>query len=164
MLNIRLAEEKDLREILDIYNQAVETTNATFDTEPRQWEQQLAWFSKHGPKHPVLVAGFEGTVLGWASLSQWSDRPAYDGTAEVSLYVEQNQRGKGVGKALLSAILEEGKKAGLHTVIARITEGNAASIYLHEKEGFQMIGTMKEVGVKFGKLLDVHMLQKIYTH
>lgn len=101
-------------------------------------------------------------VVGWASLSKWSDRLAYADTAEISLYVQESLRGQGIGKRLVEAIVVEGEKVGLHTVIARIAGGNQVSIRLHEAVGFNHIGVMREVGRKFGELLDVYLMQKIY--
>jgi phosphinothricin acetyltransferase len=162
MLIIRPAKLEDLDRIAQIYNEAVQTTVATFDTEPRTIEAQRVWFENHGPKHPLLVAESDGVIWGWASLSKWSDRRAYADTAEISLYVKEEVRGRGIGRKLLEAIDGEGEKVGLHTVIARIAEGNPVSIYLHESLGFEHIGIMREVGRKFGKLLDVYLMQKIY--
>ena len=160
---IRPARRRDLISITGIYNEAIETTNATFDTTLKTLKEQGDWFSRHGEKYPLLVAELDGKVTGWASLSQWSDRCAYSGTAEISLYVNSRNRGKGVGRRLLFEIVEAGRKAGLHTVIARISEGNAISVHLHESVGFEKVGVMREVGRKFGKLLDVHMYQLIYS-
>ena len=95
-------------------------------------------------------------------MSKWSDRCGYSATAEISVYVDEKHQGKGIGRKLLEAIILEGQEAGLHTLIARIAEGSEASINLHKSAGFEHIGTMKEVGRKFGKRLDVHLLQKIY--
>ncbi|MDD5313217.1 MAG: GNAT family N-acetyltransferase [Dehalococcoidia bacterium] len=162
MINIRSALPQDVGAITEIYNQAILRTTATFDTEPKSAEAQQTWFAEHDSQHPVLVAEKDGVVAGWASLSRWSDRCAYSGTAEISLYIAEGERGKGIGRKLFEAILLEGQKAGLHTVIARIVEGNAASIHLYERAGFIPIGTMREVGRKFDKLLDVLLLQKIY--
>jgi phosphinothricin acetyltransferase len=100
--------------------------------------------------------------VGWASLSRWSERAAYDTTAEVSLYVHKNARNKGIGKKLLEVLTLEGGRVGLHSLIARITEGNEKSFYLHELFGFETVGTLKEIGKKFGQYLDVRILQKIY--
>jgi L-amino acid N-acyltransferase YncA len=162
MLQIRPATEADVPAITDIYNEAIENTTATFDTEPKDFEERLQWFRDHDKSHPVMVAEIKGRVIGWASLSKWSDRCAYDSTAEVSVYVDVAFRDQGIGKRLLEIITLEGEQKGLHTLISRITEGNEKSIYLHERLGFKNIGTLKEVGKKFGKYLDVHMLQKLY--
>ena len=163
MVVIRKAIAEDIESITAIYNDAILNLTATFDTQPKTLEDQIKWFEAHGGQFPVLVAEREGKVTGWASLSRWSDRCAYSETAEASVYISEDNRGQGTGRKLLSAILDEGQKAGLHTVIARIAGGNSASIHLCESLGFKHIGTMKEVGRKFGKLLDVHLMQKIYA-
>ena len=137
-------------------------TTATFDTQPKTLQEQKAWFQNHQP-YPILVAMQEARVVGWASLSKWSDRCAYSDTAEISLYIKEQYRGQGVGKKLLAAIIQKGQEAGLHTVIARIAEGNEVSIHLHEVSGFDHIGVMREVGQKFGRRLDVYLMQKIYS-
>jgi len=162
MLIIRQAKLEDLEAVTEIYNEAIQKTVATFDTEPKTIVEQKIWFTNHGSKYPILVAELDGVIVGWASLSKWSDRCAYSDTAEVSLYIKEGFRGRGIGKKLLQSIIEEGQKSGLHTAIARITEGNEISIHLHESVGFKHIGIMKEVGRKFGKLLDVYLMQKIY--
>ena len=162
MLNISRATLEHLEFITNIYNDAVLTTTATFDTEPQSLEEQRLWFNEHNDKFPILVAEIDGVVVGWASLSRWSGRCAYSETAEISIYIKDVYRGKGIGTNLLQKILEEGKAAGLHTVLARIAEGSNVSIKLHKKAGFENVGIMKEVGKKFGKLLDVHMLQIIF--
>jgi phosphinothricin acetyltransferase len=162
MCTIRPANISDLSAITEIYNEAIRTTTATFDTEPKTEDEQKVWFDSHGPKYPILVAESSGVVVGWASLSKWSDRWAYSGTAEFSLYVKGEFRGKGFGRKLMEAIVSEGKRAGFHTVIGRIAEGNDVSIRLAESVRFRHIGVMKEVGRKFGKLLDVYLVQKIY--
>ncbi len=162
MIKVRTAKTEDLGAITEIYNQAILKTTATFDTQPKTIEEQKDWFEDHGTKYPIMVAEEEGKVLGWASLSKWSDRCAYSDTAEISLYVDEEQRGKGIGKKLLNIILAEGQKGGIHSVIARIVEGNQTSVHLHESQGFEHIGIMKEVGRKFGRLLDVYLMQKIY--
>jgi L-amino acid N-acyltransferase YncA len=162
MLTIREAKLPDLGAITEIYNEAILKTAATFDTQPKTPEEQKSWFAEHGPKYPMIVAEQDGHVVGWASLSMWSDRCAYTDTAEGSLYVKEEYQGKGIGRKLLEAIIQAGQKAGLHNVVARITEGNEVSIHLCESVGFEHIGVMKEVGRKFGKLLDVNLMQKIY--
>ena len=162
MIIIRKATLDDLAAITEIYNQAILKTTATFDTEPKSLEEQKVWFESYGPKYPVIVAEEDGKVIGWVSLSKWSDRCAYSDTAEISLYIDEKERGKGIGRKLLETIVLEGEKAGLHSIIARIAEGNEMSIHLHQSVGFEHIGIMKEVGRKFGRLLDIYLMQKIY--
>jgi len=161
-ITIRRATVKDLRAITDIYNEAVLTTDATFDTDLKTIAEQRAWYKEHGKRNPILVAVVDGNIRGWASLSKWSTRCAYADTAEISVYVKQGYRNRGIGKHLMKDVLAEGDRVGLHTIISRITSGNAISIRLHEELGFQPIGIMKEVGKKFDKILDVCLMQKIY--
>ena len=162
MLVIRPATEKDQKSIMEIYNEAVENTTATFDTEKRSIEKQMEWFKKHKHNHPIIVGEEEEIIKGWASLSPWSDRKAYDGTVEVSVYVHHDQRGKGVGKKLLEIITLEGKRVNNHTILSRISSGNEISIHIHEQLGYRHIGVMKEAGIKFGRYIDVHMMQFLY--
>lgn len=158
----REAHTGDIDAITEIYNHAVLYTTATFDTEPKTAADRKEWLEQHGDRYPVLVAIENGQVIGWASLNRWSDRPAYDLTAEGSLYIHPAYQGKGVGRALFNAIIEAGRAAGLHCILARITEGNEKSIHLSREFGFEHVGVLREVGTKFGQLLDVHMLQFIY--
>ena len=162
MLTIRSASIKDLDGITNIYNEAISKTVATFDTEEKSIDEQKIWFQEHGPKNPIIVAEENGNILGWAALSKYSTRCAYSNTAEISLYVKEKYQGRGIGKKLMEKIIQEGKKAGLHVILARITEGNEKSVYLHKSVGFEHVGILKEVGMKFGKQLDVYLMQKIY--
>jgi L-amino acid N-acyltransferase YncA len=162
MVHIRPASNHDQQFILEIYNDAVLNTTATFETEPRTLEKQMEWFAKHKKNHPVLVAEKENKVIGWASLSPWSDRCAYDTTVEVSVYIHKDFRGQGIGKKLLDIVTLEGKKVNNHTVISRITQGNEISIHIHEQFGYKHVGILKEVGFKFGQFLDVHIMQLVY--
>ena len=159
MVNICQAALQDLDAITAIYNDAIINTTATFDTAPKSRKEQSAWFKDHTGKYEILVTEIDNKVIGWASLSKWSDRCAYSDTAECSLYINESFRQRGYGKTLFKAILREAEVARFHTIIARIAEGNNTSIHLCETAGFQHIGTMKEVGRKFGKLLDVHLMQ-----
>jgi L-amino acid N-acyltransferase YncA len=158
---IREATPDDLPGITRIYNEAVLTTVASFDTEPKTDAEQRAWLAHHGPRHPVLVAVNGDEVAGWAALSAWNERRAYDDTAEASLYVDSACRGRGLGRALAEATIAAGRKAGLHTLISRIAEGNEASVRLCEGIGFVPIGVMHEVGYKFGKRLDVYLMELV---
>ncbi|MFP4661859.1 MAG: N-acetyltransferase family protein [Halanaerobiales bacterium] len=158
---IRKAELKDLKRITEIYNQAVINTVATFDTEPKTIESRIDWFTSHDDRYPVLVAEADIGVTGWASLSLWSDKCAYSNTAELSIYIDEGQRGKGIGNKLMCSIIDHVRKTDCHTIISRIAGENEVSIYLHEKYGFELIGTMKEVGYKFGRYIDVHIYQII---
>jgi phosphinothricin acetyltransferase len=162
LTTVRAARESDLPRIRAIYNREVRVSTATYDTQPRLASEQRAWFGMHGGKHPVLVAEREGVVCGWASLSPWSDRAAYGRTAEVSVYVAEEWRRRGVGRLLLQALVDAGRAHGHHALLARISADNTASVDLHAALGFSVVGTLKEVGVKFGRLLDVSIMEVIF--
>lgn len=161
-MRIRFAEIHDVPDITEIYNDAILNSTATCDTEIKSIENRIDWLNVHSKKYPVIVAIENEKVVGWASMSRWSDRIAYNDTAEISVYIHKNFRDKGIGKLLLKEIIEAGKVGGLHCVLSRITQGNEKSIYLHEKYGFTHVGVMREVANKFGKILDVYMMQLIY--
>lgn len=158
---IRRAGPEDVPAIAEIYNEAIRTTTATFDTEPKTVEDREAWLRSHDDRHPVLVAELDGEVVGWACLTRWSDRPAYDDTAETSCFVASRHRGRGIGRRLKEAIIEEARRLRFHTILARVAEESRASLHLNESLGFVLVGTMKEVGCKFGRRLSVHLLQKM---
>lgn len=158
-LDIRPARLEDLAKITEIYNQAILRTTATFDTEAKTVEQQRGWWDKHGERNPVLVASRADEVVGWASISPWSDRCAYAATGEIAIYIAESARGQGVGKALMSRLMSEARRLEFHTLLAKITQGNASSIHLHEMSGFKQVGNMNEVGRKFDRWLDVGLYQ-----
>jgi L-amino acid N-acyltransferase len=176
-MRIRLAELADAGAIRTIYNvEVLESTN-TFDMVPRSEAEQEAWVLEHSGVHPALVAtedpepgapgapgliGANGEiVLGFGSLSSFRERSGYSATAEDSVYVDRNQRGKGVGKALLAELLVLASAHGFHSVIARIAGHNETSIGLHEAAGFELVGVEREVGRKHRQWLDVVELQRL---
>lgn len=160
-MKIRKAIDSDIDAITVIYNDAVLNTTATFDTESKTRENRLVWLKERSDDFPVLVAELDSNVVGYASLSRWSDKKAYDITAELSLYIHPLHRGKGIGKKLLHELIIVSKETGLHSIISRITEGNEHSIHLHKNVGFETVGVLKESGKKFERLLDVTIMQKM---
>jgi L-amino acid N-acyltransferase YncA len=159
---IRPAVHADAARIAEIYNQAVMHSTATFDTEPETAEDREHWLGEHtAPQHPVIVAERDGRVVGWASLSRYSDRCAYEATVEASAYIDEAETGRGLGTALSQALLEAGRAGGVHAVLARICTENTASLAMSRKLGFVEVGVMREVGVKFGRSLDVMVLEKL---
>ena len=157
---VRRAEARDLAGIFAIYDDEILHGTATFDTEPVPEERQILWLAAHqSERHPAIVAEEDSSiVLGWASLSPWSDRCAYARAAEVSVYVHRDYRGRGVGRALLTDLVRRGRSAGLGVLLARITSESEASVDLHRALGFTTIGTMRRVGEKFGRILDVALM------
>jgi L-amino acid N-acyltransferase len=161
-IRIRRAIRADAAAMAAIYNQAVENTTATFDTIPETVKERESWLDEHAePQHPVLVAEAGSRVVGWTSLSRYSGRCAYAATVEVSTYIDEQFRGRGLGPRLTSAVLAAGAEGGVHAVISRICTENEVSLAMARKLGFFDIGVMREVGVKFGRALDVMMLEKL---
>jgi L-amino acid N-acyltransferase YncA len=160
-VRLRRAVRADLSSITKIYNEAILTTTATFDTKPQTVRQRIAWFRKHDKRHPIVVAQVDGEVVGWACLSPWSERAAYKDTGETSFYVYSKFRGRGIGRKLKKAIIAEARRLGFRSLIAQVADGSDASLHLNEATGFEHAGTLKQVGRKFGRLLDVHILQKM---
>ena len=161
-ISIDDARLDDAPAIARIYNDAVMNTVATFDTQPVSDEIQRERLDHHGERYPVVVARSVDGVIGWASLSAWSDRCAYSVTAELSVYVQSDARGGGAGQLLARAVLDRGRAAGLHTVLARMESGNDVSLHIMAKLGFRDIGIMRQVGYKFDRRLDVTLMQLIY--
>lgn len=156
---VRRATLDDAAAIAEIYNEAILTTTATFDTEPKSVEDRRKWLQAHCDRFPVYVADVVGRVVGWASLSSWSDRCAYGDTAETSFYVHSDFRGQGIGRQLKRTIIQAARELGYFTLIARVAEGSEASLHVNLAEGFRQVGTLRKVGFKFGRRLDVHFLQ-----
>jgi phosphinothricin acetyltransferase len=160
---VRPATEADLPGILEIYNEAVRTTTATYDYEPRTMEHRRAWFADHQRHdYPVFVAlGPSGEVVGWSALNRYHDRPGYRFTVENSVYVAAARRGQGVGKALMAPLIESARQRSFHAILAAIDATNEASRRLHTRFGFEPVGHFKQVGFKFGRWLDVVYLERI---
>jgi len=151
---------------LVIYNREVESGTATFDMAPRSLEEQLEWVAGHSGAHPAIVAvatdgAGEETVVGFGSLSPYRPRAAYSTTVEDSVYVAEGCQRLGIGRALLEELLHLAEAHGFHAVIARIADGNEGSVALHASCGFEMIGTEREVGRKFGRWLDVVCMERL---
>lgn len=162
-LVIRPAVADDVPAITDIYNEAIRMTTATFDLEPKSIADRRAWLANRDPRYPVLVGDVDGIVAGYAALTCWSERAGYDDTAETALYVHADHRGRGIGRRLKGAIIAEAKRLDFHTLVVRVTADSEASIHLNEAFGFVLVGTLREAGRKFGRRLDVHIMQKMLS-
>jgi len=162
-IRVRPAALMDLPEIYSIYNYAVLNTTATFQDVPESQTYPLQWFRSHQKsKLPILIA-FEQGVVGWASLSPYHPRSGYRFTAETAVYVREDRQGQGIGRALLRSLIDEASILGLHKLVALIEKENVASIKLHASVGFVEAGTMHEVGFKFGRWLDVVIMERTIT-
>ena len=155
---IRDATPADLPRIFAIYNQEIEHGIATFEVEPMEVDRDRGWLTDRGDLYPVLVATAGDELTGWASLRQWSPRGAYRRTAEVSEYVDAVHRGQGVGTALLAALIDRARELGIAVLLARIAQPNPASEAMHEALGFRAFGTQRRCGEKFGRVLDVKLM------
>lgn len=160
---VRLARPDDSEIIREIYNVEVETSTVTLDIVPRSSEDQRRWLLDRSGAHAVVVAEIGDDVVGFASLSPWRDRPGYRTTVEDSVYVARSHQGRGVGRALLGEILGVARAHGFHAVMARIAAGHQASLLLHAAYGFRSIGVEREVGRKFGRWIDIEVLQLLLS-
>jgi L-amino acid N-acyltransferase YncA len=157
---VRDATAEDLPEILAIYNDVVRTSTATFSTEEQTLEERQAWFEGcRAAGLPVLVAEDDaGAVAGFATYGPFHDWPGYRMTGEHTMHVRSDRRGRGIGHALLEAVLDRARQAGLHAIVAGVDADNEGSILLHERLGFVRAGRFPEVAVRDGKWLDVVFL------
>jgi phosphinothricin acetyltransferase len=158
---VRAAERRDAEGIRAIYNHYVAESTALFDMVPRTLDEQVQWIDEHSGGHPALVAELDGRIVGFGSLSTFRARPAYATTVEDSVYLHPDHLGAGIGRRLLDELLRLAAAHGFHSVIARITGRNDASIALHAACGFVVVGTEREVGRKFGQWLDVVEMQRM---
>lgn len=138
---VRQMEKGDWSAVVEIYYQGIMTNNATFNTSCPSYDE---WDTTH-IKQCRLVAELDGEVVGWAALTPSSPRECYNGVAEVSIYVDTEQRGKGAGELLLSTLVKESEQAGFWTLQSGIFQTNAASIGLHEKCGFRLVGYRERI-------------------
>jgi phosphinothricin acetyltransferase len=158
---VRAAVPGDAAGIAAIRNHYILCSDCTMQTVPVSEKEERAWLEEHGDAFPVLVAESDGSVVGYASLSVYRPRPAYSRTVEDSVYVRHDMIGKGIGNALLTELLKEGKEHGFHSVVGIIGARQEASLRLHRKHGFVDVGTLREAGFKFGHYLDISFLQLI---
>jgi len=159
-VTVRDAVLGDAEAIRQIYNHEVTTGTSTFDIEPRSPLQQRDWMQQRSGVHLVIVAvDDDGEVMGFASLSQYKQKPCYSTTVENSIYVSPDHQRKGVGRALMSRVIELAREHGFHSIIARVVAENTGSVLLHEAVGYDRIGLEKQIGRKFGRWLDLQVLQ-----
>ena len=160
-LMIREATSDDAEAIRLIYNHEVENETSTMDLVPRTLETQREWIAaRSGAFCAVVAVDSSGTVLGFGALSEYKDRSGYRSTVENSVYVRRDVARCGIGKQILSHLLETATVSGFHSVIARIEAQSLASRGLHSSCGFELVGIEKQVARKFGKWLDIAVMQK----
>ena len=159
---VRYAEERDLARLTEIYNHYVLTTPITFDFEPYTVETRRPWldkFSQSG-RHRLFVAEQDGVVLGYAGTTGFRDRRAYDTTVETTIYCAPDATGRGLGRLLYAALFDALRGEDIRCAIAGTTLPNDASVALHERFGFTLVGVMHEVGRKFDRYWDVAWYEK----
>lgn len=159
---IREARADDLPALLAIYNHYVLHTPATFDVEPRTLAQRREWFAQFAStgRYRCFVAVDGATVIGWASSAKFKEKPAYETTVEASIYLAPGRDGRGTGRKLYETLFAALAPEDIHRVFAGITVPNDASVALHERMGFKLVGTYPEVGRKFGRYWDTALFMK----
>jgi len=160
-LRIRSAAAGDADAICRIYNQGIRDRIATLETEERTPEERTQWLGARGPRHPVLVAEADGGVVGWASLNVFNARRAYDHVADLSLYVEREWRGRGVGRRLLDALVTRAIELGYHKLVLAAFPWNAAGMRAYGRAGFREVGIYREQGRLDGRWVDTVVMEKI---
>ena len=161
-MEIRAAISADTSAIARIYNQGIEDRSATLETDVRTPEERAEWLSARGPRHPVLVAlDSGGTIVGWGSLNLFNPRPAYAQVVDFSVYVAREQRGRGIGDALLSALEERAHMLGYHKMVLAALPTNAPGMRLYERHDFQKVGIYHEQGMIDDRWVDVIIMEKL---
>ena len=163
---IRDATEADLPGMLAIYNEVIRTSAAVYTEQETSLENRREWLAaKQADGFPVLVGidPDDGSVLGYATFGDFRPWPGYRHSVEHSVHIRSDTRGRGLGTALVRAVLDSAALMDKHVMIAGIDAANAASIRLHERLGFEHAGALREVGTKFGRWLDLVFMQKILT-
>jgi L-amino acid N-acyltransferase len=157
---IRDAVEADLPQILEIYNDAVANTTAIWNETLVDLDNRRAWFELRRERgFPVLVAELDGVVAGYASYGDWRAFEGFRHSVEHSVYVHREARGGGIGRLLMQELVSRAASGGVHVMVGCIEAGNAASIALHGRLGFRLVGTFSEVGTKFGRWLDLACME-----
>ena len=160
-LNYRDASASDLEKIVEIYNSAVSSRMSTADTEPVTVESRRKWFEDHDPaKRPLWIIESEDQIAGWLSFQSFYGRPAYEATAEISLYLDPSYREKGFGSEIMSYCLAKAPELGIKTLLAFVFAHNLPSLKLLLKHGFQEWGTLPDIAVLDGQERSVKILGK----
>jgi L-amino acid N-acyltransferase YncA len=160
-LSTRLATPEDAAAIAAIYNEGIADRIATFETEPRTAEQIATQLRDKGDRFPTIVAEHDGHVVAWAGAGGYRSRPAYSGVAEHSVYVARAARGKGAGRVVLEALCREYAERGFWKIVSRIFPENTASLVLHERCGFRVVGVYQRHGKLDGEWRDCVIVERL---
>jgi L-amino acid N-acyltransferase YncA len=158
---IRGAMDTDISSIQVIYNQGIEDRIATLETDIKDFSYMKDWFEKHSGRYKIIVAEHDGEIVGWASLNQYNNRCAYDGVADVSVYISREYRGKGIGKVLLAELESLAKENGFHKMVLFTFPFNQFGHGLYSKMGFGEVGVFKNQGILDGEFVDVMAMEKL---
>lgn len=160
-MQIRDAQDADLEGIRQIHNDAVQNSTAIWNDKPVTLEQRRAWLAeRQALGYPVLVALDESQqVVGYATFAPWRPHEGFRHTVEDSVYVRDGQRGSGIGRSLMKALIERARQLDKHAMVAAIESENRASVHMHQQLGFIHVGQMRQVGCKFGRWLDLTLMQ-----
>jgi phosphinothricin acetyltransferase len=156
-MKIRELTYQDWQQVKEIYEEGIATGNATFQAAAPTWEE---WDSSHVQNSRIVATDDENNILGWAALSPVSGRCVYAGVGEVSVYVSQKARGRGVGKALLKELILQSEKNEFWTLTAGIFPENDASMQIHKQAGFKVLGIREKIGKMDGRWRDTVMLER----
>jgi phosphinothricin acetyltransferase len=159
LYKIRLAEAADAEEIRAIRNDMIEHSTAIWTTRPASPGDGRAWLAENLARRSAYVAEAAGQVVGYASWAPWRPKDGYRHTVEDSVYLASGHQGRGLGAELLGTLIAGAAESGAHVMMACIEASNARSVTLHERLGFELVGTAREVGVKFGRWLDLTMMR-----
>ncbi|MFJ4715375.1 GNAT family N-acetyltransferase [Streptomyces sp. NPDC088785] len=159
-VKVRAAHATDLDAVLGIRNHAIEHGTALWTDTPQTREEGAAWLGAHLARGSAYVADSAGEVVGFGVYGPWKDYSGFRHTVENSVYVAEGRHGGGIGSGLLGALVASARAAGLHVMIAGIEAENTASVRLHERHGFTHAGTVREVGRKFGRWLDLTLMRR----
>lgn len=160
MLNFRNAQINELPQLVEIYNSVIPGRMVTADTEPVSVESRVEWFHSHSEKRPLVVGEIEGKVIGFLSFKSFYGRPAYNGTVEIAIYLDEKQRGKGLGKQFLQKAIDLSPSLGIKTILGFIFAHNTPSMNLFKQFGFEQYGHLPKVAVMDGVEYDVMILGK----
>ncbi|MBC7887603.1 MAG: N-acetyltransferase [Ferruginibacter sp.] len=162
MIIIRKANENDLPEMLEIYNDIIVNTMAVWHSEPHTLQMRQEWFKlKREQGYPVFVADEQGRIAGFSTIGPFRPWHGYRFTVENSVYVAADSRGKGIAKLLMPPLIDAARDLNVHAIVAGIEATNDASIALHKKFGFIEVAHFKEVGYKFDQWMDLKFLELI---
>lgn len=160
-LVIRRAQVADLESVRHIYNEGIADRVATLDEDPKDSADMAEWWERHAGRYVVLVAERDGEIVGWASLNPYSHRCAYDGVADLSIYVKRTARGSGVGKPLLTALENAARENDFYKIVLFTFPFNEAGQRLYRGLGYREVGIFKEQGRLDGHPTDVMAMEKL---